>query len=275
MLYNLFRNWNKAFEISNLLSDQPKTISFSDKSLPLCKYKYNLPLYILEVRVVVKTSLNDLKRLVHLVLDLSANNINLNQLPNWSRESIPKTPIIQKLGLIAISLFYPLLYSKIEINDENFGPHSPQITEATKELIEVGDCIIYDDEGFSGQLVVKPTTYSERREFLEIFNFLQDLIDIAQTSCLSQFEFFEIFSVIAVEHASFLAKQDIFRRKFDIKFNHQIQICKSVFSRLKKYPHLYSFIKEHGEDCTYDLVQEIVYEFYSLLNNSQIRFQKF
>lgn len=40
----------------------------------------------------------ELTPILHRILAIASSSINLHQVPNWPRDSLPKSPIVHKLG---------------------------------------------------------------------------------------------------------------------------------------------------------------------------------
>ncbi|MHA2365839.1 MAG: hypothetical protein ACXAC7_17910 [Candidatus Hodarchaeales archaeon] len=209
---------------------------------------------------------NEFVPILHRILDLS-ETIRLQQLPNWPRDSMPKSPIAQKLGLIFIPLLYPWWVEKMEIEYEQFGPFSPAIATAFDEIIETGRGELNGNE-----LIIQPTSIEERTDFPEITEGLMiDLITKCKSPIISQFECLEIMSIISVEHVRLLRKNGILRRKLSIPTETmQKQLYKEVFKRMRGIPHLAYFIEKRGILYAYEFIKEVAEEFYASFECIQV-----
>ena len=105
----------------------------------------------------------ELQPIFHRILDVSESVIHLQQVPNWTRDSLPKSPIVQKLGLIILPVFYPWWCRELEISYEQFGPYSPVIATVFEEMLEQGQCVLRED-----YLEVQPVSFEEKAVFPEI-----------------------------------------------------------------------------------------------------------
>ena len=140
----------------------------------------------------------ELLPILHRILDASAQTIHLNQVPNWPRDSLPKSPIIQKLGLIIIPILYPWWCRDLEIEYEQFGPYSPIIANVFEEMLSLGQCSISEDF-----LEVQPSSFEEKSVFPEITELIiQKLLSYCNNPILSEFETIELISIISVEQES-------------------------------------------------------------------------
>ena len=150
----------------------------------------------------------ELMPILHRILDVSAKTIHLSQVPNWPRDSLPKSPIVQKLGLIIIPVLYPWWCRDLEIEYEQFGPYSPIIANVFEEMLLQGQCSIQEEF-----LEVQPTSFEEKSNFPEITELIiQKLLSYSNNPILTQFECIELFSIISVEHESLLRSMKILRR---------------------------------------------------------------
>lgn len=201
--------------------------------------------------------------ILHRILDITADSIRLQQVPNWPRDSLPKSPIVQKLGLIVISTLHPWWLPELEVSYEQFGPYSPILALAFEEMLESGRCEVLEE---GQELVVQPTSLEERMDFPEISEkLLNNLISISITPVLTQFECIEMFSIVAVEHNLLLKKQGILRRKLFLGDHLQERLVTRVIARMYHIPHLNDFILDRGISYAYCFVKEMIEAFYEAL----------
>lgn len=200
--------------------------------------------------------------ILHVILDCAGENIKLQQLTNWYRNSIPKTPIIQKLGLIIIPLIFPYWFRDMEIEYEQFGPYSTAIAESYQEMLETGRIEIFNDE-----LIIKPTSFEERSllpAYIELL--IRSIISSTMSPILPQFDLIELFSIISVEHTRLLNENGYLRRMFVLP-NNQLKniLCYRILNRMEEIPHLLAFIHDRGQNYVKKFINELVEEFYSIL----------
>lgn len=201
---------------------------------------------------------NELVPLIHRILDVSANIIHLNDVPNWPRDSLPKSPIVQKLALITLPVLYPWWTRLLEIEYEQFGPYSPVVGSVFQELLDQGQCVIQDDS-----LEVGPASFDEQANFPEITElFIQHLINYSSNPILSQFETIELFSIIAVEQEAFFRSLKVLRRMMYITEDQKKRISNRVLHRMMDIPHLRSFIQDRGEIYARNFVSDTIDAFY-------------
>ena len=207
---------------------------------------------------------HELVPLIHRILDVSANAIHLGLVPNWPRDSIPKSPIVQKLALIVLPVLYPWWSRELEIEYEQFGPYSPVVGSVFKELVEQGQCAIRED-----YLEVGPASFDERINFPEITElFVQQLINYSSNPVLTQFETIEVFSIIAVEQEAYFRSLKVLRRMTYVTEEQKKAIIKRVIQRMEDIPHLRSFIQERGEKYAKKFISETIDAFYDALKSS-------
>ena len=96
-------------------------------------------------KLMKKDYTHELLPILHRILDVSGSAIHLQQIPNWPRDSLPKSPMIQKLGLIVIPILYPWWCRDLEINYEQFGPYSPVIATVFNTMLDQGVCSVVND----------------------------------------------------------------------------------------------------------------------------------
>ena len=201
---------------------------------------------------------NELVPILHRILDVSAKTIHLNQVPNWPRDSLPKSLIIQKLGLIAIPVLYPWWSRELEIEYEQFGPFSPVLNFAFEQLLENGKCAVIENE-----LEIQPMTIEEINDFPEISElFIQKIISYSNNPILSEFECLEIFSIISVEQEQLFRKLKILRRMTSLTNEHKKLLTKRVIKKMNEIPHLNSFIVERGLHYAMQFISETIDAFY-------------
>lgn len=205
----------------------------------------------------------ELMPILHRILDVSAKTIHLTQIPNWPRDSLPKSPIVQKLGLIIIPLLYPWWSRDLEIEYEQFGPYSPVIASVFEEMLVQGQCSIHEEF-----LEVQPTSLEEKSTFPEITElFIQRLLSYSSNPILTQFETIEIFSIISVEQEALLRSMKILRRMTILSEEQKKLLIRRVFKQMKNIPHLNSFINERGSLYASKFISETIDAFYeSILN---------
>ena len=208
----------------------------------------------------------ELMPILHRILDVSARTIHLSQVPNWPRDSLPKSPIVQKLGLIIIPILYPWWCRDLEIEYEQFGPYSPIIASIFEGMLQTGQCSIQEEF-----LEVQPTTFEEKSTFPEITELvIQKLLSYSNNPILTQFECIELFSIISVEQEAFFRSMKILRRMTIINEDHKKVLIKKVFRRMKEIPHLNSFINERGSIYTTKFISETIDAFYEAISNISI-----
>ena len=105
----------------------------------------------------------ELTKILHRILDVSADKISLQQIPNWPRDSLPKSPLVHKLGLIVIPILYPWWSQNLDIQYEQFGPDSNCISDFFEELLEDKKCRIIENE-----MIIQPPSMEEVVTFPEI-----------------------------------------------------------------------------------------------------------
>ena len=205
----------------------------------------------------------ELLPIVHRILDVSAKTIHLEQVPNWPRDSLPKSPIIQKLGLIVIPVLYPWWCRDLEIEYEQFGPYSPIIANVFEEMLQQGQCSIREDF-----LEVQPTSLEEKTNFPEITELLvQKLLSYSNNPVLTQFETIELFSIISVEQEALFRSMKILRRMTTITEDKKKVLIKRVFRKMRDIPHLNSFINERGSLYSSKFISETIDAFYEAVSN--------
>ena len=203
----------------------------------------------------------ELLPILHRILDVSAKTIHLEQVPNWPRDSLPKSPIIQKLGLIVIPLLYPWWCRDLEIEYEQFGPYSPIIASVFEEMLSQGQCSVQEDN-----LEVQPTSFEEKSIFPEITELLiQKLLSYSNNPILTQFETIELFSIISVEQENLFRSMKILRRMTNITDEQKKILIKRVFRRMREIPHLNSFINERGSLYSSRFISETIDAFYEAM----------
>ena len=196
----------------------------------------------------------ELTTILHLILDVSADKISLQQIPNWPRDSLPKSPLVHKLGLIVIPILYPWWFQDLDIHYEQFGPVSNSISYSFEELLEDRRCQIKENE-----MVVLPPSLEEVGNFPQITELLvEKIINSSINPILTQFENLELFSIISVEQASYFAEQNIKRQMFFTKGEDRKLIGKRVFKRMREIPHLDTFIDERGKGSASKYVFEVI-----------------
>lgn len=204
---------------------------------------------------------HELLPIVHRILDVSAKTIHLEQVPNWPRDSLPKSPIVQKLGLIIIPVLYPWWCRDLEIEYEQFGPYSPIIANVFEEMLQQGQCTIQED-----YLEVQPTSFEEKTNFPEITELIiQKLLSFSNNPVLTQFETIELFSIISVEQESLFRSLKILRRMTSIGEEHKKTLIKKVFRKMREIPHLNSFINERGSLYSSKFISETIDAFYDAI----------
>ena len=206
----------------------------------------------------------ELTPILHRILDVSANKIQLHQIPNWPRDSLPKSPIVQKLALITIPILYPWWAKELEIETEQFGPYSPILAESFLELLDNEKCSVQKDE-----LVVQPSTLEEIVCFPEITELLiQTLVTSSINPVLTQFENLELFSIISVEHEKFFRERGILRRMLSPTLKQQDIILNRVLDRMHEIPHFKAFIDERGLRYAQIYIDEAINWFYTAILRS-------
>ena len=201
----------------------------------------------------------ELLPILHRILDVSAKTIHLEQVPNWPRDSLPKSPIVQKLGLIIIPVLYPWWCNDLEIEYEQFGPYSPIIANVFEEMLQQGQCSIHAD-----YLEVQPTSFEEKSNFPEITELvIQKLLSYSNNPILTQFETIELFSIISVEQQALFRSLMILRRMTTISDDQKKVLIKRVFRKMREIPHLNSFIHERGTLYTSKFISETIDAFYN------------
>ena len=207
---------------------------------------------------------HELLPILHRILDVSAQAIHLEQVPNWPRDSLPKSPIVQKLGLIVIPIFYPWWSHQLEIEYEQFGPYSPVIASVFEEMLEQGQCIINEN-----YLEVGPPSFEEQINFPEITElFIQKLLSNSVNPILTQFEMIELFSIIAVEQEELFRSLKILRRMTYITDEQKKRLLLKVIKRMIDIPHLQAFIQERGTEYAKNFVAETIEAFYEAISLS-------
>ena len=205
----------------------------------------------------------ELMPILHRILDVSAKTIHLSQVPNWPRDSLPKSPIVQKLGLIIIPILYPWWSRHLEIEYEQFGPYSPIIASVFEEMLTQGQCSIQED-----YLEVQPASFEEKTNFPEITELIiQKLLSYSNNPILTQFECIELFSIISVEQELLFRSMKILRRMTSITEEQKRMLIKKVFKRMKTIPHLNSFINERGSIYASKFISETIDAFYEAISN--------
>lgn len=206
----------------------------------------------------------ELMPILHRILDVSSNtNIHLNQVPNWPRDSLPKSPIVQKLGLIIIPILYPWWCRDLEIEYEQFGPYSPIIASVFEEMLTQGQCSIQEEF-----LDVQPATFEEKSAFPEITELIiHKLLSYSNNPILTQFECIELFSIISVEQEQLFRSMKILRRMTVISDDLKKNLIKRVFRRMREIPHLNSFINERGSLYASKFISETIDAFYESVTN--------
>ena len=200
----------------------------------------------------------ELLPILHRILDASAQTIHLNQVPNWPRDSLPKSPIIQKLGLIIIPILYPWWCRDLEIEYEQFGPYSPILASVFEEMLSQGQCSISEEF-----LEVQPSSFEEKSVFPEITELIiQKLLSFCNNPILSEFETIELFSIISVEQETLCRSMKILRRMTQLSADQKKILIKRVFRRMKEIPHLNSFIIERGSLYVSKFISESIDAFY-------------
>ena len=208
----------------------------------------------------------ELLPILHRILDVSAKTIHLTQIPNWPRDSLPKSPIVQKLGLIVIPLLYPWWSRDLELEYEQFGPYSPVIASVFEEMLVQGQCSIYEEF-----MEVQPTSLEEKSTFPEITElFIQKLLSYSNNPILTQFETIELFSIISVEQEGLLRSMKILRRMTVLSEEQKKLLIRRVFRRMKEIPHLNSFINERGSVYASKFILETIDAFYDAFSNLTI-----
>lgn len=216
---------------------------------------------MLQVTIMEQQYDQELIPIMHRILDVSAKTIHLEQVPNWPRDSLPKSPIIQKLGLIVIPVLYPWWCRDLEIEYEQFGPYSPIISEVFEEMLQQGQCSIQEDF-----LEVQPSSFEERSNFPEITELIiQKLISYSTNPILTQFETIELFSIISVEQEELFRSMKILRRMVSISEENKKILSKRVFKRMRTIPHLNSFINERGSLYASKFISETIDAFYDAI----------
>ena len=201
---------------------------------------------------------NELLPILHRILEVSADAIHLQNVPNWPRDSLPKSPIVQKLGLIVIPLFYPWWCRELEINYEQFGPYSTVLASAWQQLLDQSQCLVVEDT-----LEVQPSSFEEASNFPEITElFIQKLISYSQNPIFTQFETLELFSIIAVEQETLLRSQKILRRMNYIPAELQKKLLHRIYHKMLDIPHFNAFISERGKDYALNFITESIDAFY-------------
>ncbi len=208
----------------------------------------------------------ELMPILHRILDVSAKTIHLSQVPNWPRDSLPKSPIVQKLGLIVIPILYPWWCRDLEIEYEQFGPYSPIIASVFEEMLTQEQCSIHEEF-----LEVQPSTFEEKNNFPEITELLiQKLISYSNNPILTQFECIELFSIISVEQEAFFRSMKILRKMTIITDRQKKLLLRRVFRRMKEIPHLNGFINERGSVYASKFISETIDAFYEAFTNLDV-----
>ncbi len=207
---------------------------------------------------------NELLPLIHRILDIAANNIHLQYVPSWPRDSLPKSPIVQKLILTVLPVFYPWWTRHLEIEYEQFGPYSPIVGSVFEELLEDGQCIIAGDS-----LEVGPASFDEQANFPEITEiFIQYLINYCTNPILTQFETIEVFSIIAVEQEPFFRSIKVLRRMSYVTEEQKKKVISRVMKKMLDIPHLRSFIHDRGDTYARNFVSDTIDAFYDAISHS-------
>jgi hypothetical protein len=206
----------------------------------------------------------ELTTIIHRILDVCADKIQLQQVPNWPRDSLPKSPLVHKLSLIVIPILYPWWTQNLDLHYEQFGPVSNYVTECFEELLEEKKCQVVDN-----QMLVQPPSLEEKATFPEITEiFLDKIIRSSNNPILTQFENLELFSIISVEQAQYFADQEIRRQMFSITEKDRIDIGKRVFKRMREISHLDAFINDRGSKSASNYVLEAIDWFYEAVSLS-------
>lgn len=218
------------------------------------------------VRVMEQQYDYELMPMLHRILDVSAKTIHLSQVPNWPRDSLPKSPIVQKLGLIIIPILYPWWCRDLEIEYEQFGPYSPIIASIFEEMLLQKQCSIHEEF-----LEVNPSSFEEKSNFPEITEIIvHKLLSYSNNPVLTQFECIELFSIISVEQEALFRSMKILRRMTLISGEQKRLLLKRVFRRMKEIPHLNSFINERGSYYASRFIFETIDAFYEAFANLNI-----
>lgn len=201
---------------------------------------------------------HELQPILHRILEASAQTIHLGMVPNWPRDSLPKSPIVQKLGLIVISSLYPWWCRDLEIEYEQFGPYSAVLADVFEKMLEDGQCLINED-----YLEVVPSSFEEKNDFPEITElFIQKLISYSNNPVLEEFETIELFSIIAVEHEALCREMRILRRITSLTTDQKKKLISRTLQRMRTIPHLNSFILERGKNYALYFISETIDAFY-------------
>ena len=207
---------------------------------------------------------HELLPILHRILDASGSAIHLQQIPNWSRDSLPKSLMIQKLGLIITPILYPWWCRDLEINYEQFGPNSPVIATIFDTMLDQGVCSVTEDT-----MEVLPVSFEESSCFPEITElFIQHLIKFSTNPILTQFETIELFSIISVEQEALLRSMKILRRMTAIPTELQTKLLQRVIYKMTSIPHLQAFMQERGNEYTKKFISELIETFYEGLQQS-------
>ena len=217
-------------------------------------------------KLMKKDYTHELLPIVHRILDVSGSAIHLQQIPNWPRDSLPKSPMIQKLGLIVIPILYPWWCRDLEINYEQFGPYSPVIATVFNTMLDQGVCSVVNDT-----IDVLPVSFEESSTFPEITElFIQHLLRFSTNPILSQFETIELFSIISVEQEALFRSMRILRRMTVIPFELRSKLLQRVLYRMSTIPHLQAFMLERGNEYTKKFLTELIDTFYEGLQESVV-----
>ena len=201
---------------------------------------------------------NELLPILHRILDVSGTAIHLQNVPNWPRDSLPKSPIVQKLGLIVIPVLFPWWCRELEINYEQFGPYSTVLASVWQQLLDQGQCLVVEE-----QLEIQPASFEEKSNFPEITElFIQKLISYSSNPILTQFETIELFSILAVEQEALLRSQKILRRMNYIPEQLRKKLLQRVYQKMLNIPHFNAFISERGKDYAMNFIEDLLEAFY-------------